>query len=89
MLMPKRSPAPSFATLDAALRHIIVSERTRQHHSQLSLARAAKLEPSYVSAYECCRRTFGLASLVRVARALGMPLSSLVAKAEGMVSDDA
>lgn len=81
--MPRNGP--SFSTLDAALRHIVVSERRRLGHTQTSLARAANLEPSYVSAYECCRRTLGLSSLVRVARALDMPLSRLVAQAEEMV----
>jgi transcriptional regulator with XRE-family HTH domain len=76
----------SFHTLDAAIRHVVVVERLRQGHSQASLARAASLEPSYVSAYECCRRTLGMSSLVRVSRALGMPLSGLVAKAEGLVA---
>lgn len=75
----------SFADLDAALRHVVVSERRRQGHTQMSLARAAQIQHTHLCAYESARKWIGLRRLVRLSGALGVPLSELVARAEGMV----
>lgn len=81
--MPQSNP--SFRTIDAALRHTVVSERARHGHSQSSFARAIGMSQANLSDYECARRGFQIETLVRVARALDMPLSRLVAKAERLV----
>jgi transcriptional regulator with XRE-family HTH domain len=78
---------PSYQTLDAALRHVIVSERVRKGHSQVSFAHAIGVSRQYLNRYELAQRSFGMGSLVRIARALRMPLSQLVAKAEEMLTD--
>lgn len=79
--------SPTYPSLDAALRHVLVAERVRQGHSQASFARACGVERRALGRYEFAEKTLAIETLVRVARALQTPLSKLIAAAEEMVSD--
>lgn len=56
--------------------------RTDAGLSQEALAHAADLDRTYVSGIERGERNPGLTNLLRLADALGVPLSKLVARAE-------
>lgn len=60
----------------------IRAERERQGLSQEALGDAAGLDRTYVSGLERATRNPTLASMEKLASALGVPLSKLVADAE-------
>ena len=60
----------------------IRAERERQGLSQEALGDAAGLDRTYVSGLERATRNPTLASMEKLASALGVPLSKLVAEAE-------
>ncbi len=70
-----------------SLGNTIRSERYRRGlRSQEALAYAAELHPTYVGAIERGERNVSLRNLLRIADALGMPLSRLIAEAEQTVA---
>lgn len=73
---------PKSVPLQVALGAVVRAERHRLGWSQEKLAEAAALNRAYVTELECGRRTPNLATLVRLAAALGMALSGLLAAAE-------
>lgn len=72
-----------YEALREGLGNVIRSERYRRGiRSQEGLAHAAGLHPAYVGSVERGERNVSLQNLVRIAGALGMPLSELIAEAE-------
>lgn len=63
--------------------HALRRRRVEAGFSQESLARAAKVHPTYISLLERGLRDPRLSSVQKVARALKMSAADLVAEAEG------
>lgn len=69
-------------TLQASLGDVIRSRRSALGYSQESFAERVGLHRTYIGAIERGERNLSLHNLVRIADALGLSLSELVAEAE-------
>lgn len=65
-----------------SLGRIIRSQRYKIGYSQESFANAAQTHRTYMGAIERGERNVSLHNMVRIANALEMPLSALIAEAE-------
>jgi transcriptional regulator with XRE-family HTH domain len=70
--------------LQAALGIVIRTHRTNSGYSQESFAEKVGLHRTYIGAVERGERNVSLQNLVRIAEALRLPLSELIAEAEQM-----
>ena len=74
-----------YDALRKSLGRVVRSERHRRDlGSQEALARVAKTHPNYIGAIERGERNVSLQLLLRIADALDMPLSRLIAEAEDL-----
>ena len=64
---------PSLAALGRNLRAV----RQKRGFTQEKLAELAELDPTYISGIECGIRNPSLLSLLRIAKALGVPVANL------------
>jgi transcriptional regulator with XRE-family HTH domain len=64
--------------LELAAGRVIADRRRRAGHTQESLAEACALHPTYISQLERGLKSPTLGVLVRLAAAMGLPLSTLV-----------
>lgn len=65
---------------------VVRANRIKHDQSQEALAYRAGLSPSYLGGLERGTRNASLTSLLRVSRALEMPLSRLIAEAEELAA---
>ena len=73
-----------------SLGNTIRSERYRKgYRSQEALAHASQLHPTYLGGIERGERNISLNNLLRIAGALDMPLSRLIAAAEELAAEEA
>lgn len=78
-----------YDALRKSLGNTIRSERYRRgYRSQERLAYAAGLHPNYIGAVERGELNISLQNLLRIADALGMPLSRLIAEAEELAASE-
>ncbi len=78
-----------YDALKTDLGRVVRSERYRRGYgSQESFGAAVETHPNYVGAIERGERNVSLHLLVRIANALDMPLSRLIAEAEDLAESD-
>lgn len=70
----------------SALGVVIRQQRIKLGHSQESLGEIAELHRNYIGSIERGERNVSLDNLVRIASALGLPLSTLIALAEAHIA---
>ena len=76
-----------YDALVESLGNVVRAERYKKgYRSQERFAYAAGLHPNYVGALERGERNVSIRTLLRVADALGTPLSRLIAEAEGLAT---
>ncbi|MGB3237732.1 MAG: helix-turn-helix domain-containing protein [Geitlerinemataceae cyanobacterium] len=68
--------------IQVSLGRVVREKRSQQGYSQESFADRVGLHRTYIGAFERGERNLSLQNLVRIANALGLPLSSLLAEAE-------
>ena len=73
--------------LQIALGKTIRDLRSARGHSQESFADAVGLHRTYMGGIERGERNVGVVNLARIAATLGLPLSGLIAEAEGTTAD--
>lgn len=76
--MPTDPPPPVLVALGHAIRDL----RLERGFSQERLAEASGLHPRYISDVERGRRNLGMINVERLARALSVDLSTLMARVE-------
>lgn len=69
--------------IQVSIGRVVRAKRSQQGYSQESFADRVGLHRTYIGAFERGERNLSLQNLVRIANALGLPLSSLLAEAEG------
>jgi transcriptional regulator with XRE-family HTH domain len=84
---PPSANAPS--QWQAQLGHAVVNRRRELGLSQEKLAFDSQLDRTYISSVERGRRNPSLLTLARIATALQLPLSGLIARAEAYEDSDA
>ena len=72
--------------LQVSLGRVIRTARANLGHSQESFALAAGIHRTYMGDVERGERNISLKNLVRISDTLGVPLSRLIAEAEGDVA---
>lgn len=82
--MPARKQTPEIVR---ALGHTLRAERAKRDWSQEELAARAGLDRTYLSGVERGVRVPNLRSLIRLAAALGMKVSRLLASAEALAGE--
>lgn len=82
--MPARKQTPE---LVRALGQALKAERAKRDWSQEELAARAGLDRTYLSGVERAVRVPNLRSLIRLAAALGMKVSRLLAAAEALTGE--
>lgn len=73
-----------YETLKRSLGRIVRAERAKRDHSQESFAHLADVHRTYLGDVERGVRNPSLQNLFRIATALNMPLSKLLAEAEDL-----
>jgi transcriptional regulator with XRE-family HTH domain len=68
--------------LQKSLGHVIRTRRSQRGYSQESFADEIGLHRTYIGSIERGERNVSLQNLLRIAQALGIPLSILIAEAE-------
>lgn len=79
--MPTPSPKYALDPVLLALGQAIASARKAQGVSQEELAHRSEIDRSYMSAVERGTQNPGVMTVVKIASAIGMPVSALFAKA--------
>lgn len=79
--MPTPSPKHALDPVLVALGKAISSARKSQGVSQEELAHRSEIDRSYMSAIERGTQNPGVMAIVKIAKAIGIPISELFAKA--------
>jgi transcriptional regulator with XRE-family HTH domain len=79
--VPTPSPKHALDPVLVALGRAIAAARKAQGVSQEELAHRSEIDRSYMSAIERGTQNPGVMAIVQIARAIGMPVSALFARA--------